>query len=132
MPARKWLQVEKTAEVASENYEFIKKLWKSDDQPIGQRLRDTLIAHSNPNDLRSALALAGFQIAPKDITVQIMLVDVARGETKFLPEKDFDRGKDFYVLVLPPAPVKKGEPAQVDWQAWLEASFHASNDGYGM
>lgn len=107
------------------NHEFINKLWA---ESGGAELRASLLEQKSLEDLRRVLAPLGFEF-PSD--VQLILVDVEGGLTRSFPEK-IERDKRWYVMVLAPKPTRSEDPHYRDQIAWLEATFHATNDGYGM
>jgi hypothetical protein len=123
----------KTAEFAAANAAFLKRLWSEDGQP--NSLRNQLFEITSGPALRDRMASADINItlAPASMTsVQILLVDVEGGRSKPLGAGAggaIDPNQNFYVLVLPSRPKNASE---TDWQAWIEASFHAANDSYGM
>jgi hypothetical protein len=106
------------------NFKFVKKLWSEG----GDDFVEGLFKSSDPDDLATKLQEEGLKFPRK---MQFVLIDVARGRTKSFPDS-IDKRREWYVLVLPPKPSRSTDPQYIDLQAWSEASFHASNDGYGM
>lgn len=108
-----------------QGFEFIQKLWSD---THGPSLRDALFKEQNLTDVQGVLAPLGFELPPD---VQVILVDIEGGRTKTYPDP-IDQAGRWYVLVLPPRPTRSQDSHYRDQIAWLEATFHASNDGYGM
>ncbi len=107
------------------NHEFITKLWA---ESGGAELRESLFQQKNLEALREILRPHGFEFPPD---VQMILVDVEGGRTRNYPDP-IDKNQRWYVMVLAPKPIRSEDPHYRDQIAWLEATFHASNDGYGM
>lgn len=107
------------------NFEFIKKLWDGEN---GKALRDHLFAQSTKEELAAVLREHGFQFPTG---MQFVLVDVAGGRTKSLPAEIVEN-QSWYVLVFAPEPLRSKDKQYCEQMAWTEATFHASNDGYGM
>lgn len=113
------------AKRVEQGFDFIQKLWSD---THGQSLRDELFKEQNLVDVQRVLAPLGFELP---VDVQVVLVDVEGGRTKTYPDPIDKQGR-WYVLVLPPRPTRSKDSQYQDQIAWLEATFHASNDGYGM
>lgn len=107
------------------NHKFISKLW---DAKTGSTFRDQLFGAKNLVALKAQLNDHGFGY-PND--VQLIIVDVENGRTRSFP-KAIDRKKRWYVIILPPRPRRSRDKQYCEQLAWTEATFHATNDGYGM
>ena len=117
------------------NFRFLTELW---DPNTGPALRNTLL---NQPNLASLVAFLGGKNIVVDPGVFVMVVDIQNAKVKYYVPPDFadgnPNGKDFYAVVLPPAPIGRGNPrsAPKEYKAvqqWLTAHYHAVNDSYGM
>lgn len=106
-------------------YDFITKLWGTG----GEAVREELFNQPSPMALHSVLR-DKHKIDIPDF-VHIILVDIEGARTKNFPVS-IKTTDTYYCFVMPPKPIKSQDDKYVDRQKWSEASFHASNDGYGM
>jgi hypothetical protein len=125
-----WQWDEKSVGQNTQNiYNFLDKLWSDQPPPSGRTLRDELRAITSEADLKYFVnANIGIKI-PED--VRLVLVDIE--DAKTTRYRDIDPSlHPFYVLVIPPTPRRKESEDYKDGQAWSEAWFHATTDGWGM
>jgi hypothetical protein len=107
------------------NFKFLQKLFHPE---TGAKLRNDLFNQKDEAGLRAFLGSQWVSVKP---TVRLMLVDIENGRTKVYGDA-IKPTEEWYVLVLPPVPRRSKDPQYVQLQTWSEATFHASNDGYGM
>ena len=109
------------------NRKFLMRLWGDS----GQSIRDKWIRQKTQKDLRDLLFRDLNIKVSRDVNVMVVDIQNARSNPDpitFDPQKD-----KFYLLVLPPKPVKN--PGNEDYemmQMWNSAYYHAVNDSYGM
>jgi hypothetical protein len=108
------------------NYKFLQKLF---DPQTGAKLRKDLFNQKDEAGLRAFLGSQWLAVRPN---VRLMLVDIENGQTKVYGSAIDPSKEEWYVLVLPPVPRRSKDPQYLDMQTWAEATFHATNDGYGM
>lgn len=117
------------------NFRFLSELW---DPNAGTTLRNNLFGQPDLASIRTFLGTYGVLV---DQNVYVMIVDIQNAKVKYYVPPDFadgnPHGKDFYAVVLPPAPLGRGNPRNAPpeyktMQQWLTAHYHAVNDSYGM
>jgi hypothetical protein len=110
-------------------YNFLDKLWDHW-SPEALALRDNLCSITSEADIKYFAEKNVGIVIPE--SVRVILVDIQEAETKRYGSKIDPEKEPFYVFVVPPKPSRKSSEDYKDSQAWAEAWFHATTDGWGM